>query len=68
VMRGLGFKNKKAFAFGAYGWSGESVKMLEEELKKGGFAVAGEGVKALWNPDEAAVKQCVEFGEKMAKA
>jgi len=67
VIRGLGFKNKKAFAFGAYGWSGESVKMLEEELKKCGFAPACEGVKALWNPDETALKQCFEFGEQLAK-
>ena len=27
-IRGLGFKNKKAGAFGAYGWSGEAVKMI----------------------------------------
>jgi len=67
VIKGLGFKNKKAFAFGAYGWSGESVKMLEEELKKCGFALAGEGLKASWNPDEAALRLCVELGEKMAK-
>jgi flavorubredoxin len=25
-IRGLGFKNKKGAAFGAYGWSGEAVK------------------------------------------
>jgi len=26
----------------------------------------GEGLKALWNPDEAAIHQCVEYGEKFA--
>ena len=29
-IRGLKFKNKKAASFGAYGWSGESVKMISE--------------------------------------
>ena len=33
MLQGLGFKNKKAAAFGSYGWSGESVKILEEKLK-----------------------------------
>lgn len=61
-IRGLGFKNKKAAAFGSYGWSGESVKMITERLKEAGFQVAGDGIKVLWQPDEAAEKQCVEFG------
>ena len=34
MIRGLIFKNKKAAAFGAYGWSGENVKLITEELKK----------------------------------
>jgi flavorubredoxin len=68
VIRGLGFKNKKAFAFGAYGWSGESVKMLEEELKECGFALAGPGLKSYWNPDGKALQECFEFGQRIAKA
>ncbi len=35
-IRGLGFKNKKAAAFGAYGWSGESVAMITERLQQVG--------------------------------
>ena len=66
-MRGLKFKNKKAFAFGAYGWSGESVKMINDGLKTAGFALIGDGMKALWSPDGDAVKACVEFGKAMAE-
>jgi anaerobic nitric oxide reductase flavorubredoxin len=62
LVRGLGFKHKKAAAFGAYGWSGEAVKLLTAHLKESGFEVAGEGVRAMWNPDGDALEQCRAFG------
>jgi len=62
LVRGLGFKNKKAAAFGAYGWSGESVKLLTAQLKECGFEVASEGIRAMWNPDGDALEQCRAFG------
>ena len=37
MIKGLEFKGKKAAAFGSYGWSGESVKIITEELNKAGF-------------------------------
>lgn len=37
MIKGLKLKNKKAVAFGSYGWSGEAVKLLNEELKNSGF-------------------------------
>ena len=48
----LKFKKKKAAAFGCYGWSGESVKILQEKLKEAGFTVIDENIKALWTPSE----------------
>ena len=66
-IHGLGFKDKKAAAFGCYGWSGESVHHINEALKAAGFTVVDEGLKALWNPDETARKQCVEYGQQLAK-
>lgn len=51
-MRQLKFKNKKAAAFGCYGWSGESVKILQERLGEAGFAVAEESIRCLWNPQD----------------
>lgn len=67
MIRGLGFKSKKAAAFGAYGWSGESIKIIEEKLNDAKFEVVQEGLRALWMPDEDAEKACVEFGENFAK-
>jgi anaerobic nitric oxide reductase flavorubredoxin len=65
MIKGLAFKNKKAAAFGTYGWSGESVKMLTEELEKAKFEIMDEGVRALWNPDETSIDECVEFGKRI---
>ncbi|SFQ44029.1 anaerobic nitric oxide reductase flavorubredoxin [Caldicoprobacter faecalis] len=67
MIKGLGFKNKKAAAFGAYGWSGEGVKIITEELKDAGFEVVDEGIRALWNPDEQALQQCREFGQRFVR-
>ncbi|MFA5101984.1 MAG: anaerobic nitric oxide reductase flavorubredoxin [Candidatus Thermoplasmatota archaeon] len=66
-LKGLGFKEKKAAAFGCYGWSGESVRLLTDHLKAAGFSVVDEGLKLLWNPDDAGRKSCVEYGKKFAK-
>jgi anaerobic nitric oxide reductase flavorubredoxin len=66
-IRGMEFGGKKAAAFGCYGWSGESVKMLNEQLTQGGFTLVAQGVKALWNPDEKTIADCIAFGEKVAK-
>lgn len=65
MIRGLDFKGKKGVAFGSYGWSGESVKVITEQLKTAGFDVLNDGIKALWNPDEAALKRCREFGKAL---
>ncbi|MDF2890707.1 MAG: metallo-beta-lactamase [Clostridia bacterium] len=67
-IKGLGFKNKKAAAFGSYGWSGESVQIITEELKKGGFEVIDNGVKALWNPDKESLDKCFELGKHFGEA
>lgn len=51
-LKSLKFKGKKAAAFGCYGWSGESVKLLQDRLAAAGFEVIPELVKSLWNPGE----------------
>ena len=52
-LKQLKFKNKKAAAFGCYGWSGESVKLLQAKLAEAGFEVIEENVRSQWNPEEA---------------
>lgn len=68
MAHGLRFKNKKAAAFGSYGWSGEGVAHANELLKKGGFDVVNDGLKVLWMPDEDALARCAEFGEAFVKS
>lgn len=67
-IRGLKFKNKKAAAFGCYGWSGEGNKTISESLRGSGFEVVSEGLKTLWNPDQDNRGKCFEFGKQMATA
>ncbi|MBC8591014.1 anaerobic nitric oxide reductase flavorubredoxin [Wansuia hejianensis] len=67
MIKGIGFKKKKAAAFGSYGWSGESVKIIEEKLKDAKLDVMEGGPLVLWNPDEEGIKECIEFGKKFAQ-
>ena len=67
LMKELKFRNKKAAAFGCYGWSGEGVKVLNELLTGAGFALIGDGMRNLWNPDAAAQQAAVEYGKVIAK-
>ena len=65
-IKGLGFKNKKAAAFGSYGWSGESVKVITEKLREGGFAAPNDGIREMWNPDKKGRENCINFGKPFA--
>jgi len=65
-IKGLKFKSKKAAAFGCYGWSGESVKIISGILEESGFDIIDEGLKVMWNPDDEATTRCVEFGKRFA--
>lgn len=67
MIKGLSFKNKKAAAFGSYGWGGESVKMITEELNKAGLEVVNEGIRELWYPGDEEEQRCKIFGENFAK-
>lgn len=62
MIKGLEFKGKSAAAFGSYGWSGESSKIITEDLSKAGFEIINEGLRELWNPDEDGLTRCRNFG------
>ncbi|MDA8441449.1 MAG: flavodoxin domain-containing protein, partial [Peptococcaceae bacterium] len=65
-MKGMAFKHKQAAAFGCYGWSGESVKVLTEKLQEAGFQVDKEGLRLTWDPDAQGTEACHEFGKEFA--
>ncbi|NJP39748.1 MBL fold metallo-hydrolase [Oscillospiraceae bacterium HV4-5-C5C] len=52
-LQQLKFKQKKAAAFGCYGWSGESVHLLQQKLTEAGFTVIEDSVRAAWRPAAA---------------
>lgn len=68
MIKGMKLKNKKAVAFGSYGWSGEAVGQITESLKKAGFEIINDGIKQMWTPDENMKKQCIEFGKQILGA
>lgn len=68
MIRGLKFKNKKAAAFGSYGWSGESVKQITGLLKEAGFELVNDGLRCQWNPDMESQNLCRDFGHDFAKS
>jgi flavorubredoxin len=65
-IKGLGFKNKKAAAFGCYGWHAECTNIIGEALKNAGFEIMTDGIKANWNPDEQSINACLDYGKLVA--
>lgn len=65
MIKGMKLKGKKAAAFGSYGWSGEAVKLITEELRKAGFEILNDGIKVEWTPGEEETSKCIEFGENL---
>ena len=60
-LKQLKFKNKIAAAFGCYGWSGESVKILQAKLKESGFNIIEPAIKCLWGPKQEDEKNIEEL-------
>lgn len=67
-MKGLKPKDKIGAAFGSYGWSGESVKIIEKELERMGIDIINPGLKVQYVPDEDAISACEELGVSLANA
>lgn len=59
-------KGKKAAAFGSYGWSGEAVKLIEEQLKLLKLNIVLEGMSSRFSPGPDKTKALLEFGRLFA--
>lgn len=66
-IMGLKFIDKVGAAFGSYGWSGESPKLLTEYLTKAKIKVIQEGLKVKYMPDEQELEDCIRFGKEFAE-
>ena len=67
-LKGLRFQNKIGAAFGSYGWSGESVKIIEEHLGSCKIPVVAQGVLAKWQPKTEDLARCRDLGYTVARA
>ncbi len=67
-MKGLKPKNRIGAAFGSYGWSGEAVKQINNELTAMKFELIDEGLNVQYVPGANALEECVELGKKIGKA
>jgi flavorubredoxin len=66
-LKTLKFKGKRAAAFGCYGWSGESVKILQEKLADAGFEVVTSFVKSNWNPGKSDFEKASELVNELLR-
>ncbi|MEE8554047.1 MAG: FprA family A-type flavoprotein [Desulfobacterales bacterium] len=67
-MKGLKPQNKIGAAFGSYGWSGESVKLIKKELEEMKFDIIDPGIRIQYVPDKDGKDACFELGRKIGKA
>ena len=65
-ITGLRFRNKRAAAFGSYGWTGGAVDRIQTRLMDAGFDISL-SLKAKWRPDGAALAECREHGRQIAR-
>jgi flavorubredoxin len=61
-LKGLRPLNKIGFAFGSYGWSGESVKQINEYLQSANVELVSEGIRTKYVPDQVALQACFDAG------
>jgi len=54
-------------AFGSYGWSGESIKQVEELLAGMKVEIAAEALRARYVPDGEMLEACRKLGEILAE-
>jgi flavorubredoxin len=67
-MKGLKPTDKIGGVFGSYGWSGESIKLVQAELEDMKFDVIDPGVKIQYVPNTDGLSACYEYGQKIAQA
>jgi flavorubredoxin len=67
-IKGLKPKDRIGAAFGSYGWSGEAVKLVKEQLIDMKFSLMEPDVRLQYVPDKSGLETCYQFGSKIGKA
>jgi len=63
-LKGLKKKNLVGAAFGSYGWSGESIKQVEESLTGMGVELVG-SLRTQYVPEDHVLEECRALGERI---
>lgn len=66
-LRGLRPLKKKGAVFGSYGWGGEAIKAMEEQLKAMGVEIVESGLGVMYVPGDEDMTDCTRFGEAIAR-
>jgi flavorubredoxin len=66
-LKGLKPRNKTAAAFGSFGWSGQAVGLINDELKAMGLNVPHEGVRIKYIPDPEELNQVRAVSAQLAR-
>lgn len=59
-MKGLAPKNRKAFAFGSYGWGGQSIGLVNQELEAMGCEIIHEPIRQQYIPSQEQLREIEE--------
>ncbi len=66
-VKGMKFKDKKAASFGCFGWSGESIEVMNNLIKEAGLELINNGYSCLWEPDGDILKRAKDFAGGLIK-
>ena len=64
-MKGLKPLNKLGAAFGSYGWSGEAVRLVKNELEAMKFEIIEPELRIQYVPDKEGLESCYRFGQEV---
>ncbi|OGP52286.1 MAG: MBL fold metallo-hydrolase [Deltaproteobacteria bacterium RBG_13_43_22] len=67
-LKGLKPSKKIAAAFGSYGWSGEAVKLINQELEEMKFDLIDPGLRVQFVPDPQKIEAAIQLGQKIGQA
>lgn len=63
VLNPITNRGKAAAVFGSYGWSGEAINIMEDNLKNHKLKIAVTGLKATFLPNENSFEKCRIFAK-----
>jgi flavorubredoxin len=64
-LKGLRPKHRIGFAFGSYGWGGQSISDIEAVIKTLAWDMPEDSIKTQWIPDENTLKTIRDTGQRL---